>query len=57
MTLSPHCQRVMRMLMTDPAPSYAEVAAALDMPVGSIGPTRGRCLSALRDRLLELSER
>jgi RNA polymerase sigma factor (sigma-70 family) len=57
LTLSPHCQRVMRMLMTDPAPSYAEVAAALDMPVGSIGPTRGRCLSALRDRLLELSER
>jgi RNA polymerase sigma factor (sigma-70 family) len=57
LTLSPHCQRVMRMLMTDPAPSYAEVAAALDMPVGSIGPTRGRCLAILRDRLLELADR
>jgi len=55
LTLSPHCQRMMRMLMADPAPSYAEVAAALDMPVGSIGPTRGRCLNCLRDRLIELA--
>jgi RNA polymerase sigma factor (sigma-70 family) len=55
LVLSPHCQRLMRMLMADPAPSYAEVAAALDMPVGSIGPTRGRCLASLRDRLLELA--
>jgi RNA polymerase sigma factor (sigma-70 family) len=55
LTLTPHCRRLMRMLMADPAPSYAEVAAALDMPVGSIGPTRGRCLACLRDRLLELA--
>jgi hypothetical protein len=34
--------------MADPAPSYAQVAAALDMPIGSIGPTRGRCLQQLR---------
>ena len=32
-------------------PPYAEVAAALDMPIGSIGPTRARCLERLR-RLL-----
>ena len=57
LTLSPHCQRLMRMLMADPAPSYAEVAATLDMPVGSIGPTRGRCLNCLRDRLIQLAER
>ena len=57
LTLSPHCQRIMRMLMTDPAPSYAEVAAALDIPVGSIGPTRGRCLAILRERLFELADR
>jgi DNA-directed RNA polymerase specialized sigma24 family protein len=37
--------------MADPAPSYDEVAAALDMPVGSIGPTRGRCLEQLRHLL------
>jgi len=33
------------------APPYAEVAAALNMPIGSIGPTRARCLQRLR-RLL-----
>jgi DNA-directed RNA polymerase specialized sigma24 family protein len=34
-----------------PPPTYAEVAAALDLPVGSIGPTRARCLQQLRRRL------
>jgi RNA polymerase sigma factor (sigma-70 family) len=45
------CQRLLRVLMTDPPPSYAEVAAALDISVGSIGPTRQRCLKCLRDLL------
>jgi RNA polymerase sigma factor (sigma-70 family) len=49
--LSPRCQTLLRLLATDPAPSYAEVSEALDMPVGSIGPTRGRCLQHLRDLL------
>jgi RNA polymerase sigma factor (sigma-70 family) len=44
-------QALMRLLVLDPPPSYAEIASALDMPVGSIGPTRGRCLKALRDHL------
>jgi len=34
--------------MATPPPDYATVSAALDMPVGSIGPTRGRCLNQLR---------
>jgi RNA polymerase sigma factor (sigma-70 family) len=46
--LPPRCRRLLRVLMSDPPPSYQEVAAALDMPVGSIGPTRGRCLEQLR---------
>jgi len=46
--LSGRCQTLLRVLMADPAPSYAEVSAALDMPVGSIGPTRARCLERLR---------
>lgn len=41
-------QALLRMLMADPAPSYPEIAATLDMPIGSIGPTRGRCLERLR---------
>jgi DNA-directed RNA polymerase specialized sigma24 family protein len=35
-------------LMSTPDCSYAEVARTLDMPVGSIGPTRERGLSRLR---------
>jgi RNA polymerase sigma factor (sigma-70 family) len=42
------CQRLLRVLMLDPAPPYVEVAAVLGMPIGSIGPTRARCLSTLR---------
>lgn len=46
--LPPRCQCLLRVLMAEPPPSYAEVAAALDMRIGSIGPTRQRCLEALR---------
>lgn len=42
------CQRLLRVLLADPAPSYAEAAVILDMKVGSIGPTRQRCLERLR---------
>jgi DNA-directed RNA polymerase specialized sigma24 family protein len=37
---------------------YKEVDEMLSMPIGSIGPTRGRCLEHLRQMLaeLELSE-
>ena len=44
----PRCRSLLRVLMADPPPNYAEVAAALDMPIGSIGPTRARCLERLR---------
>jgi RNA polymerase sigma factor (sigma-70 family) len=47
--LSERCQLILRTLMATPAPSYAEVSAALEVPVGSIGPTRGRCLDRLRE--------
>jgi RNA polymerase sigma factor (sigma-70 family) len=46
--LPQRCQRLLRVLMADPAPSYQQVAVALEMPIGSIGPTRGRCLDRLR---------
>jgi RNA polymerase sigma factor (sigma-70 family) len=41
-------QALLRLLTAEPAPSYEEIGAALDMPVGSIGPTRARCLERLR---------
>jgi RNA polymerase sigma factor (sigma-70 family) len=39
---------LLRMLAAEPVPSYAEIGAALDMPIGSIGPTRARALGRLR---------
>jgi RNA polymerase sigma factor (sigma-70 family) len=50
--LPARCRELLRILMASPPPSYAEVAAALGLPVGSIGPTRARCLRALRDQLV-----
>ena len=40
--------RVLLHLVVVVAPPYAEVAAALDLPIGSIGPSRARCLRRLR---------
>jgi hypothetical protein len=36
------------MLAKDPPVSYAEISATLQIPVGSIGPQRARCLERLR---------
>jgi RNA polymerase sigma factor (sigma-70 family) len=44
-------QSLLRLLIADPAPGYEEIAAALDMPIGSIGPTRARALERLRREL------
>jgi RNA polymerase sigma factor (sigma-70 family) len=41
-------QRLLEMLMADPPVSYTEISDQLGLPVGSIGPTRGRCLARLR---------
>jgi RNA polymerase sigma factor (sigma-70 family) len=46
------CQRLLRVLMASPPPSYREVSAALDMAIGTIGPARQRCLEELRRRIL-----
>ncbi len=50
--LPERCQVLLRMLSADPSPSYADVSAALEIPVGSIGPTRARCLDKLRTHLM-----
>lgn len=49
--LSPRCQELLRIVAFVPRPDYPAVAAKLGMPVGSVGPTRGRCLAKLRDLL------
>jgi hypothetical protein len=52
--LSARCQILLRTLACSPDASYEEISAALGMPVGSIGPTRARCLSYLRRELAEM---
>jgi RNA polymerase sigma factor (sigma-70 family) len=52
---SERCQRLLRIVAFEQRPDYAKIARDLGMPVGSIGPTRGRCLSKLREAL-ELME-
>ncbi len=41
-------QRLLELLMADPPVSYLEISHQLGLPIGSIGPTRGRCLERLR---------
>ena len=44
--LTPRCQALLRVIAFADRPDYAAVSEALKMPVGSIGPTRGRCLAS-----------
>lgn len=53
--LSASCQLLLRTLTVDPPPSYADLSEALGMPIGSIGPTRARCLDRLRANLFALA--
>lgn len=47
-TLPQRWRRLMEMLMSDPPTSYEEISRTLPIPIGSIGPTRKRCLQRLR---------
>jgi RNA polymerase sigma factor (sigma-70 family) len=49
--LTERCRELLRVIAFADRPDYAAVAEALGMPVGSIGPTRGRCLAKLRQLL------
>jgi RNA polymerase sigma factor (sigma-70 family) len=47
-TLPSRSQRLLELLMADPPIPYSEISDQLGLPIGSIGPTRGRCLERLR---------
>ena len=49
--LRPSDQALLRLLVAGPRPAYEEISAALDMPIGSIGPTRARALERLQKEL------
>ena len=55
--LPEHQRRLMECLLAETEPSYADVSVQLGLPIGSIGPTRGRCVERLRRMLApELSD-
>ncbi len=57
--LGADCRQLLGLMMADPPLSYDEIAAALDRPRGSLGPSRQRCLEHLRRLLpagLEIGE-
>lgn len=49
--LPDRCRSLLRALVADPPPSYEEVASRLEIRIGSVGPTRQRCLERLRRSL------
>jgi RNA polymerase sigma factor (sigma-70 family) len=44
----PSERTIVRMLLAHPAMSYEQLGSTLGVPIGSIGPTRGRCIAQLR---------
>ncbi len=52
--LGGRCEALLTRLFRDPSPDYARIARDLDMPVGSIGPTRARCFRKLAPILRRL---
>lgn len=54
--LSERCQRLLRVVAFSDRPDYASLSVDLGMPLGSIGPTRGRCLQKLREHLGDIEE-
>lgn len=51
------CRRLLRVVAFMDRPDYHALSKDLDMPVGSIGPTRARCLAKVRRALTEGGER
>ena len=46
--LPPSDQWLIALLIEDPPVPYAQISARLGIPIGTIGPTRSRCLAKLR---------
>jgi RNA polymerase sigma factor (sigma-70 family) len=50
-TLTDRCREILRLAAFAPELSFTQVAAAVGVPVNSLGATRGRCLAVLRRRI------
>lgn len=47
-TLDDMCRQLLRLMIVEPPLSYEEISAATGRPIGSLGPTRARCLEKLK---------
>jgi RNA polymerase sigma factor (sigma-70 family) len=54
--LSEGCQQLLRLLTVEPALSYDEIAETTGRPVGSLGPTRARCIDRLKTAIGRIRE-
>jgi RNA polymerase sigma factor (sigma-70 family) len=45
------CRELLTLMAADPPLSYKEIAELTDRPIGSLGPTRKRCLDDLRHHM------
>jgi RNA polymerase sigma factor (sigma-70 family) len=52
-TLPPAWRSLVEALTQDPPLTYEEIVTELGVPIGSIGPTRGRCVRRLRAIVME----
>lgn len=56
--LSDRCRELLSLLfLADPSPPYAEIARQLSLPIGSLGPTRQRCLARALEAIRDLGIR
>ena len=55
--LDERCRKLVRIVAFQDRPDYAAISQDLQMPVGSIGPTRARCLGKLRTALTRGGDR
>ena len=56
-TVDERCRKLLRVVAFMDRPDYQSISQDLDMPVGSIGPTRARCLAKVRTALMKGGER
>lgn len=56
-TVDERCRKLLRVVAFMDRPDYQSLSQDLDMPVGSIGPTRARCLAKVRTALAKGGER
>lgn len=54
-TLDEFCRQLLRLMIVEPPLSYEDISEATGRPVGSLGPTRARCLEKLKAAMTRIT--